>query len=65
MSVSGGRWEDPAIQAYLDETRALAQRIGIGGTPAFVVGDTLIRGVIDAARMREVVGAARNGGDRG
>lgn len=51
--------EDPAIRSYLDETRALAQDIGISGTPAFVVGGTLVPGVVDAARMKELVAAAR------
>ncbi len=57
--------EDPAIRAYLDETRALAQEIGISGTPAFVVGGTLVPGVVDAARMKELVAAARSGADSG
>ena len=57
--------EDPAIAAYLDETRALAQQIGINGTPAFVVGGRLVGGAVDAARMKELVAAARKGGDRG
>ena len=56
--------EDPAIQAYLDETRALARDIGITGTPAFVVGGTLVPGVVDAARMKALVAVARAGGDR-
>ena len=50
---------DPAIQAYLDETRALAEKLGIGGTPAFVVGDALIPGVIDTAALKDLVAAAR------
>lgn len=57
--------EDPAIQTYLDETRALAREIGIDGTPAFVVGDTLVPGVVDAARLKELVAAARADGKRG
>ena len=57
--------EDPAIRAYIDETRALAQTLGIGGTPAFVVGGTLVPGVVDAARMKELVAAARAGADSG
>ena len=57
--------EDPAIDAYLEETRALAQELGIGGTPAFVVGDTLVPGVIDTARMKDLVAAARAGDNRG
>ena len=61
----GRDMDDPAIEAYLDETRALAREIGITGTPAFVVGATLVPGVVDAARMKELVGAARAGGGRG
>ena len=57
--------EDPAIRAYLDETRALAQQVGINGTPAFVIGGTLIGGAVNAARMKELVAAARAGGERG
>ena len=57
--------EDPTIDAYLEETRALARELGIGGTPAFVVGDTLVPGVIDAAQMKDLLGAARAGDNRG
>lgn len=57
--------KDPAIQAYLDETRALARQIGIRGTPAFVVGGTLVPGVIDTARMKALIAAARAGSKRG
>lgn len=57
--------EDPAIQAYLDETQALARKIGISGTPAFVVGSRLVPGAVDAARLLELVAAARAGGGRG
>ena len=57
---------DPAIGAYLDETRELARAIGIRGTPAFVVGGQLVPGAIDAARMKELVAEARSaGGDAG
>ncbi len=56
--------EDPAIQAYLDETQALAREIGINGTPAFVVGGKLVPGAVDAARMKELVAAARADGNR-
>ncbi len=56
--------EDPAIQAYLEETNALAREIGVSGTPAFVIGDTLVPGVVDAIRMKELVEAARSGSDR-
>ena len=57
--------QDPAIEDYLDETRALAQALGIGGTPAFLIGETLVPGIIDSARMKELVAAVRSGADRG
>ena len=57
--------KDPAIGEYLDETRALAQELGIGGTPAFVIGDRLVPGVIDSARMKQLVAEARSAGRKG
>ena len=54
--------EDPEIEAYLEETRRLAQALGISGTPAFVVGDTLIPGAVNPARIRAMVVEARGGG---
>lgn len=53
--------EDPAIAAYLDETARLAQALGIGGTPAFVIGDTLVPGAVDSAALREIVAEFRSG----
>ena len=53
---------DPAIEAYLDETRKLAQAIGIRGTPAFVIGGELVRGALDTKRMKKLVEGARSGG---
>ena len=50
--------ESPAIQAYLEETGELAREIGIFGTPAFVVGDTLVPGAFDVARLKELVANA-------
>ena len=57
--------EDPAIRAYLDETRALAQEIGISGTPAFVVGGGLVPGAVDTDRLKGLVAAARAAGGSG
>ena len=54
--------KDPAIEAYLDETRELAAAIGIRGTPAFVIGGELVRGAVDSARMEQLVARARSGG---
>ena len=54
--------EDPAIRAYLDETNRLARELGITGTPAFVIGDTLVPGAVGGARLRELIAEARAGG---
>ena len=53
--------DDPAIEEYLDETIRLAQVLGIRGTPAFVIGDTLVPGVVGDARLKELIAKARSG----
>ncbi len=52
----------PEIDAVLAETRALAQRLQISGTPTFVVGDQLLRGYLPYAGMQQVVEEAREDG---
>lgn len=54
--------EDPAIENYLDETIRLARTLGIKGTPAFVIGDTLVPGAVGGERLKELIGKARSGG---
>jgi len=51
--------EDPAIERNLARTRALAAALGVNGTPAFVIGDQVVRGYVQADRLRELVAAAR------
>lgn len=53
---------DPAIDAYLDETRGLAGKLGINGTPAFVIGDTLVPGAVGGARLKQLIAKARGAG---
>ena len=57
-----GDMEDPRIEAYLDETQQLATALGIRGTPAFVIGDTVVRGAIDEADMKQIIAQMRAGG---
>jgi protein-disulfide isomerase len=52
---------DPAIARQLLDTRALATALKIEGTPAFVVGDTLIPGA-DLAALRTAIKVAKDGG---
>jgi protein-disulfide isomerase len=51
--------DDPAIQARLDQNIALARSIGIQGTPALVIGDTLIPGAVEIADLQKAVNDAR------
>lgn len=43
--------DDPEVSRRLDATHALAETLGISGTPTFVVADTMVRGYIPLARM--------------
>ncbi|THD75253.1 MAG: DsbA family protein [Phenylobacterium sp.] len=52
---------DPAIARQILDTRALAESLKIAGTPAFVVGDTLIPGA-DIPALRAAITIAKDGG---
>lgn len=49
----------PEIQESIERNIALAQNLNVQGTPAFIVGDTLMPGAIDGEQLRELVAAAR------
>jgi protein-disulfide isomerase len=51
--------EDPAIMAMIERNRALANDLRINGTPSFVVGDQIIRGLVDLATLQRSVADAR------
>lgn len=53
--------DDPAIKAQLDANIALAQQIGIQGTPAMVIGARLIPGAVSLDDLRAAVAEARTG----
>ena len=53
--------QDPAIENYLDETIGLARKLGIGGTPAFVIGDAVVPGAVGVARLRKLIADVRGG----
>ncbi len=50
---------DPAVQSRIEANLALARRLEIEGTPAFVIGDKLLPGAVDLATLRDMVAAAR------
>ena len=53
--------DDPAIKARLDTNIALAQQIGLQGTPAVVIGTRLIPGAVALDDLRAAVAEARTG----
>jgi len=52
--------QSPEIAATINRDYALAEALGIKGTPAFIVGNELIPGVISAEEMQKKIAAARN-----
>jgi protein-disulfide isomerase len=53
--------DQPAITRQILDTRTLAQALKIEGTPAFIVGDTMIPGA-DIAALRAAIISAKAGG---
>jgi protein-disulfide isomerase len=51
--------DDPAVQARIERNLRLAQALGVQGTPALVVGDTLVPGAVDLATLQGLVAEAR------
>ncbi len=51
--------ESPEIQAMIQRNNDLAQTLQITGTPAFVIGDTLVPGAVDRKTLERLVAQAR------
>jgi protein-disulfide isomerase len=49
----------PEIADSIRATYALARELGVEGTPSFVIGNTVVRGMIQLERMKELVAEAR------
>ena len=47
--------ENPAVEEELLRTRDLAKKLGIEGTPAFVIGDKFVPGYINTNQMIEAI----------
>lgn len=52
----------PEIEAYLDETIALGNALGITGTPGFVIGGEVVSGAIPKQEMQQRIEFARQNG---
>jgi protein-disulfide isomerase len=51
--------EDPAVQRRIEANTRLAQALQVQGTPAIVVGETLVPGTVDLASLERLVAKAR------
>jgi len=50
---------DPAIATRLEANLQLAQALNVDGTPALVVGDTMVSGAIELAELEKDIASAR------
>jgi protein-disulfide isomerase len=62
MAKLGAAIDGDAVDRIVKDNYALAEALQVDGTPAFVVGDTLLPGVVDIDTLRKVVAEARRGG---
>lgn len=49
----------PEITLQLEKNRALANQLGIGGTPAFIIGEQLFSGIISEEEFKAAIAEAR------
>jgi protein-disulfide isomerase len=53
---------DPALEARLQANINLAQRLQIEGTPALVIGGTLVPGAVELPQLQQLIAEARRRG---
>jgi protein-disulfide isomerase len=53
--------DDPKIKDVIDRNLALAQELGVRGTPAFVIGKQFVPGAVDADALKQMISDARKG----
>jgi 2-hydroxychromene-2-carboxylate isomerase len=51
--------ESDAVTEVIAANHALAQRLRIGGTPTFVMGETMLRGYLPQDRMQAIANEIR------
>ena len=56
--------KDDNINDMIRRNLKLADALSINGTPAFVIGDTIVRGAVDLLKLKSLVERARNTGFR-
>ena len=53
--------EDPKIKDIIARNMALAEDLGVRGTPAFVIGKQFVPGAVDAKTLQQMIDEARKG----
>ena len=51
--------EDPALDPLIERNAILANALGVRGTPAFAIGDGMIRGALPLEQFRAAIADAR------
>jgi protein-disulfide isomerase len=51
--------QDPEVTRRIEETRGLAQMLGVAGTPTYVLGDRMIRGFVPRPEMESLIAEER------
>jgi protein-disulfide isomerase len=59
VAALNGQMNDPEIEKTFAATRNQAQALDVTGTPAFIVGETIVPGAIGLETMKKLVAAAR------
>lgn len=59
VDALGEQMNDPEIDKTFAATRDQAQTLDLNGTPAFIVGETIVPGAIGLDAMKQLVAAAR------
>ena len=47
--------EDPSLDALIERFAILANALGVRGAPAFVIGDSMIRGALPLKQFRAAI----------
>tara|TARA_B100000315_G_scaffold260681_1_gene324028 strand:+ start:5140 stop:5937 length:798 start_codon:yes stop_codon:yes gene_type:complete len=53
--------QSSSISQIIAGNRALAQRLGINGTPGFIIGNQIVPGAVDMVTLKQLVADARKG----
>lgn len=53
--------EDPKLKRIIERNSALANALGVRGTPAFVIGKQFVPGAVEADTLKQLIADARKG----